>query len=105
MNNDETLARISLVAIFSLVTASCAKTDTESAAVVADTVYTNGRIYTVNGAQRWADAVAIKDGKYIAVGSADDVAALTGDGTEVVDLAGAFAMPGLQLKAMAIIAR
>ena len=62
---------------------------------VADTVYTNGKIYTVNDAQPWAEAVAIKDGKFIAVGSADDIAAVTGDSTEVVDLAGAFAMPGI----------
>ena len=27
----------------------------------ADTVYTNGRIYTVNEAQPWVEAVAIKD--------------------------------------------
>jgi len=64
-------------------------------AVAADVVYTNGRIYTVNQAQSWVEAVAIKDGKFIAVGSSDEVAAFTGDGTEVVDLAGAFAMPGI----------
>ena len=62
---------------------------------VADAVYTNGKIYTVNEAQPWVEAVAIKDGKFIAVGSADDVAAVTGDATEVVDLGGAFAMPGI----------
>jgi predicted amidohydrolase YtcJ len=66
-----------------------------SPAVLADTVYTNGKIYTVDEAQPWVEAVAIKDGKFIAVGSADDVAAVTGDGTDVVDLAGAFAMPGI----------
>ncbi len=36
---------------------------------VADTVYTNGRIYRVNEAQPWAAAVAIKDGKLLVVGS------------------------------------
>ena len=64
-------------------------------AIVADTVYTNGRIYTVNEARPWVEAVAIKDGKFISIGSADDVAAVTGAGTSVVDLAGAFAMPGI----------
>ena len=67
----------------------------DAVADAADTVYTNGRIYTVNEAQPWVDAVAIKDGMFIAVGSSEDIAAVTGDGTEVVDLAGAFAMPGL----------
>ena len=62
---------------------------------VADTVYTNGRIYTVNEAQPWAEAVAIKDGKFLVVGSDADVKAVTGKGTEIVDLGGAFAMPGI----------
>ncbi len=61
----------------------------------ADVVYTNGRIYTVNEAQPWAEAVAIKDGKFIVVGSNADVEAVTGEGTEVVDLGGRMAMPGL----------
>jgi predicted amidohydrolase YtcJ len=65
------------------------------AANFADTVYSNGKIYTVNEAQPWAEAVAIKDGKFIAVGSDDDIAAMTGEGTEVVDLNGGFAMPGI----------
>ncbi len=66
-----------------------------SPTVLADTVYINGKIYTVDESRPWVEAVAIKDGKFIAVGSADDVAAVTGEGTEVVDLAGAFAMPGI----------
>ena len=72
-------------------------TETDNAPVVdaADTVYTNGKIYTVNEAQPWAEAVAIKDGKIIAVGSNADVEALKGDGTKVNDLGGKFVMPGL----------
>jgi len=62
---------------------------------VADTVYTNGKIYTVNQAQPWAEAVAIKDGKFLVVGSNADVEAVIGDATEVVDLSGRMAMPGL----------
>ena len=62
---------------------------------VADTVYTNGRIYTVNEAQPWAEAVAIKDGKFLVVGSNAEVEAVTGDDTDVVDLGGGFAMPGI----------
>jgi len=61
----------------------------------ADTVYTNGRIYTVNVAQPWAEAAAIKDGKFLVVGSESDVEALMGDETEVVDLGGQFVMPGV----------
>ena len=80
---------LSAIAVLTL---ACAQ---QPAGDIADTVYTNGKIYTVNSAQPWAEAVAIKDGKFIAVGSADDVSAVTGTGTEVVDLGGAFAMPGI----------
>ena len=61
----------------------------------ADTVYTNARIYTVNEAQPWAEAVAIKDGSFLAVGSDADVEAVAGEATEVIDLDGRYAMPGL----------
>ena len=60
----------------------------------ADTVYTNGRIYTVNDAQPWADAVAIKDGTFLVVGSNADVAEVTGEATAVVDLGGLLVVPG-----------
>ena len=62
---------------------------------VADVVYTNGRIYTVNEAQPWAEAMAVKDGKFLVVGSDGDVEAVTGQATQVIDLGGDFAMPGI----------
>lgn len=68
---------------------------TEAAESAADTVFTNGRIYTVNEAAPWAEAVAIKDGKLIVVGSNTEVEAVAGSGTEVIDLGGKFVMPGL----------
>ena len=61
----------------------------------ADTIYTNGKIYTVNEAQPWAEAVAIKDGKFIKVGASEEVEAFTGENTNVVDLKGQFVMPGV----------
>lgn len=74
---------------------SVAKSSSSQPAVVADVVYTNGKIYTVNEAQPWAEAVAIKDGKFVVVGSVADVEAVTGATTRVVDLGGGFAMPGI----------
>lgn len=62
--------------------------------VLADAVYKNGKIYTVNEAQPWAEAVAIKDGKFIKVGINKDIAPHIGENTEVIDLEGKFAMPG-----------
>lgn len=62
---------------------------------VADTIYTNGKIYTVDEAQPWAEAVAIKDGRFIKVGSNDEVSILKGDNTKVINLDGQFVMPGI----------
>jgi predicted amidohydrolase YtcJ len=61
----------------------------------ADVVYTNGKIYTVNESQPWAEAVAIKDGKFLQVGSNADMETLKGSETEVIDLGGRFVMPGV----------
>lgn len=61
----------------------------------ADTVYRHGRIYTVDAEQRWVEAVAIKGGRFVAVGRNTDIAPLIGAATRVVDLAGRMAMPGI----------
>ena len=73
------------------VSASCAQSQQQ----VADTLYTNGKIYTVSEDLPWVEAVAIKDGKFIAIGKTDRVKVMAGDATEVIDLGGKFAMPGL----------
>lgn len=62
---------------------------------VADVVYRNGRIYTVDTAQPWAESLAVKDGRFLAIGGDSDVGAVVVDSTEVVDLGGAFVMPGI----------
>jgi len=67
----------------------------ESAITVAEFVYTYGKIYTINKAQLWAEAVAIKDGKFIVAGTNEEVATVTNDDTEVIDLKGGFPMPGI----------
>ncbi|MEP1593984.1 MAG: amidohydrolase [Halieaceae bacterium] len=61
----------------------------------ADMVLTNGRIYTVNPEQPWAQAVAISDGRYRYIGNAEGVDSLIGESTRVIDLAGKMAMPGI----------
>lgn len=61
----------------------------------ADTVYTNGKIYTVNDAQPWVEAVAINDGAFEIVGTNEEALAVAGENTQIIDLGGAFVMPGL----------
>jgi predicted amidohydrolase YtcJ len=61
----------------------------------ADLILRNGRIYTVDPAQPWASAVAVRNGRYIAVGDEAAVEAVKGATTEIVDLKGRMAMPGI----------
>ena len=44
----------------------------------ADTILTHARIYTVNARAPWAEAVAIRDGRILAVGSARQIARYRG---------------------------
>ena len=82
-----------VLSIWCIATIGC--TTPEPPGEVADAVYTNGRIYTVDKDQPWAEALAVKDGRLLVVGSVADVEAVIGDGTEVVDLGGRFVMPGI----------
>lgn len=50
----------------------------------------------MNPDQEWAEAFAVEDGRFIAVGSAEEVAGLARDGTETIDLDGAMVLPGFQ---------
>lgn len=97
MSSVHFLSKPSLVLFLLVFALGCGDTTTTrtSSSDAADVVYTNGQIYTVNEAQPWAEAVAIKDGTFLVVGSNADVEAVTGEGTEVVDLAGQFVMPGV----------
>ncbi len=61
----------------------------------ADMVINNATIYTANDDQWTAEAVAIKGDEIIFVGSNADVAAFTGENTEVLDMAGNTVFPGL----------
>lgn len=64
-------------------------------ATAPDTVLTNGRIFTSNPAQLWAEALAIRGERVVAVGGANEVAALAGDATRRIDLGGRTVVPGL----------
>ena len=61
----------------------------------ADLVLHGGRIYTMDSAAPWAEALAVRDGRIVAIGTDAEVEALTGPQTQVVGLEGAFAMPGI----------
>ncbi len=62
----------------------------------ADTVITGADVYTGDLARRWAKALAIKDGRIVAVGREADVENLAGPGTRVRRLPGRMVMPSFQ---------
>jgi predicted amidohydrolase YtcJ len=60
-----------------------------------DLILVNGLVHTMDANDLTATAVAIKDGRFVAVGSDDEVRGLAGFGTTVEDLGGAAVIPGL----------
>jgi predicted amidohydrolase YtcJ len=62
----------------------------------ADLIFVNGTVYTVDAARSWAQAVAVRGGRIVAVGTDAAVRELSGPRTEVVDLAGRMLVPGFQ---------
>jgi len=62
----------------------------------ADVVFTGGAVYTVDPARTWAQAVAVKDGRIVTVGTNGSVADLIGPKTQVHDLGGSMLLPGFQ---------
>ena len=67
----------------------------DPAAPAADRVLTNGRIYTVNAVQPWAEAVAIRDGEFIYVGDNAGADTYVSEGVDVTDLGGRLVIPGI----------
>ncbi|GAA4356985.1 amidohydrolase [Angustibacter luteus] len=61
---------------------------------MADLVLHGGVVFDGEKVLPGATAVAVRDGRVLAVGSDDEVRAAVGDATEVVDLAGRLVLPG-----------
>jgi predicted amidohydrolase YtcJ len=83
---------ITEAALCLLVLSGCERTATTPQA---DLILSNGTIYTVDASRPWAEAVAIADGKYLYVGDTAGAGPYRGPRTEVVDLRGRMAMPGI----------
>jgi predicted amidohydrolase YtcJ len=61
----------------------------------ADAVLLDGKIVTLDAAAPAAEALAVRDGRIIAVGRSADIRALAGTATRVIDLQGRTVIPGL----------
>ena len=65
-----------------------------TAATPADLLLVNGRVYTLDPARPWAEAIAIGGSRIAAVGTNAEVRRAAAPGARVIDLGGAFALPG-----------
>ena len=81
-----------IVLIVALCLAACSSNETSSPA---DLVLDNAWIYTADGSRSIAEAVAIRDGIIVFVGSSAGAAKFIGDDTAVRDMGGAMLMPGI----------
>ncbi|SPC20461.1 amidohydrolase [Cupriavidus taiwanensis] len=61
----------------------------------ADTVYTNAKVLTVDAANTVAQGFAVKDGKFLVIGSSTELSKHVGPVTRVVDMGGRTIIPGL----------
>jgi predicted amidohydrolase YtcJ len=61
----------------------------------ADIVFINANIYTANDRQPQAEAIAVRGGRIVFVGSTAAARSLTGKNTRVVDLGGSTVLPGM----------
>ena len=83
-----------LIPCLALLLGACGREAADSAG--ADTVFTNGRIYTVAADRGWAEAVAVTDGRIVYVGTDQGAAAHVGSNTKVTDLGGRMMLPAFQ---------
>jgi predicted amidohydrolase YtcJ len=68
---------------------------TQASLPAADALIVHGRIYTADPAHPWADAVAVKGGRIVAIGDERSVRRAAPRGAPVIDLGGKTALPGL----------
>jgi len=84
--------RLSVLILVTCTVASVAADSTKHRK--ADTVIVNARVYTVNVKQPWAEAIAIRKGRILAVGGAQDVASYRDPATKTIDAGGRLVLPG-----------
>ncbi|HEY6126636.1 MAG TPA: amidohydrolase [Candidatus Acidoferrum sp.] len=60
----------------------------------ADTIVVHAKIYTLNSKRPWAEALAIRGDRIVAVGSSADISKLQSKNTKVIDARGHLVLPG-----------
>ncbi len=77
-----------------IVLAIPASAQTSARIAPADILVVHAKVFTVNQATPWTQALAIRHGKIVAVGSDEVVGKMRGIGTKVIDAGGKLVLPG-----------
>ncbi|HIG43047.1 MAG: amidohydrolase family protein [bacterium] len=85
----------SLVGLLGILIASCTSGGDGGEQEAADLILSGAKIFTSNKQQPWAEAVAIKNGRFIYVGDSAGVSMYRSDGTHSINLEGRLVIPGL----------
>ena len=95
--NQMKLARCSCLCVFvcSVIVFPGIDSSAWAGGLAAERILVNGNILTVDANGSIAEAIAIRDGKIVAVGTDEEIGALAGPETERIDLKGLTATPGL----------
>jgi predicted amidohydrolase YtcJ len=83
-----------IVLALALSATASAENAQETKAQPVDTILLHGKVYTVNAKQDWAQAVAIRGEKIVAVGDDAEIEELRGPRTKVIDAGGKLVLPG-----------
>lgn len=86
---------VSLVGLLGFLIASCTSGGDAGDQEVADLILSGAKIFTSNKQQPWAEAIAVKNGRFIYVGDSAGVSKYRSDSTTSVDLDGRLVIPGL----------
>lgn len=62
----------------------------------ADLILRNSKVYTMDAARRWVDAIAVGEGQILRAGTSAEVEKLRGSQTKVIDLDGRMVLPAFQ---------
>ncbi|MCE7993309.1 MAG: amidohydrolase [Roseivirga sp.] len=79
-----------------LILSACKTDDTDSQpSPSVEEAYINGRIYTVNGDQPWAEAMLVRQGIIVALGSDEEIQNEATENAQIINLNGQMVMPGI----------
>lgn len=86
---------ISFLVFIAVLVVTCLAVAQQSARIApAEILILHAKVYTLNPHTPWAQAVAIRHGKIVAVGSDEIVGKMRGIGTKVIDAGGKVVLPG-----------